>query len=120
MDVLAGKIKQSNVQYNEDYTYELLNKYFNEKVNIHEVLQIINNLKDNTAAGSVIGNDGVKVKMLNSVAKYIVKSLIYLYNLNIAQCIFLEKFKLAIIKLLFKNGYRTEVSNYRPISMLSN
>lgn len=35
---------------------------------------------------------------------------------------FPDKFKLAIVKPLYKNGYKQSVNNYRstPISMLSN
>lgn len=41
-------------------------------------------------------------------------------NLCIKECTFLDKFKLAIVKPIYKTGNRENVNNYRPISMKSN
>lgn len=46
--------------------------------------------------------------------------LTYICNLNICNSIFPDKFKTAIVILLYKNGDRQNVNNYRPISMLCN
>ena len=88
--------------------------FFNEKINMNEILKIINNLKDDTAAGY----DGVSVKTLKSIAINIIEPLTYIYNLSISECNFPEKLKIAIIKPLFKNGDTTNINNYRPISII--
>lgn len=91
-------------------------KFFKISITQSEVLTIINKLKDETAAG--VG--GVSVKILKLIAPRILEPLYYNYNLGITNGIFPENWKSAIIKLLYKNGDKTCINNYRPISMLSN
>lgn len=90
--------------------------YFNEEINKPEILKIINNLKDDAAAGF----DGISVKTIKSIAVNIIEPLIYIYNLSISKCTFPDKLKIAVIKPLFKHGDATNINNYRPISMISN
>jgi potassium voltage-gated channel Eag-related subfamily H protein 8 len=58
--------------------------------------------------------------MLKYISKLVVDPLIYIYNLNIEQSIFSDTLKVADVKPLFKSGDKSIMSNYRPISMLSN
>lgn len=44
----------------------------------------------------------------------------YCQNLNIEKCIFPDKFKMAIVVLLYKSGVHKYVNNDRTISMLNN
>jgi len=81
-----------------------------------EVKSIINNYRDDTA----VCRDRITVKILKSTSELIVKPLIHIFNLSIQNGIFLDNFKLAIIKPLFKGGVRGNMSIYRPISMLTN
>lgn len=71
---LASKIKQSNLNYEEKNTSESFDVYFKELINDHEILKIILNLKDDTAAGY----DGVSVKILKSISGSIIKPLAYI------------------------------------------
>lgn len=57
---LANKIKNSNQHFIETNTGVHFDMYFNEEINKHEILKIINNLKDDTAAGF----DGISVKTI--------------------------------------------------------
>jgi len=109
-------INKSNFYYDELNTTESFDKIFNEKVSVDEVLLIINNLKDKTAAG----HDGISVNTLKLIAQNISVPLTHIYNLSISESTFPDIFKLAIIKPLYKNGDRASISNYRPISMISN
>jgi hypothetical protein len=111
---LANKIKNSNqhfVKTNTDVDFDM---YFNEEINKPEILKIINNLKDDIAAGF----DGISVKTIKSIAVNIIEPLIYIYNLSISKCTFPDKLKIAIIKPLFKHEDDTNINNYRPISFL--
>ena len=58
--------------------------------------------------------------MLKCISKLVVDPLVYIYNLSIEQSIFPDTLKIADVKPLFKNGDKSIMSNYRPISMLSN
>jgi len=53
--------------------------------------------------------------MCNSL---ISKPLSYVSNKSIRTGVFPDHLKYAIVKPLFKNGDRTSISNYRPISLL--
>lgn len=80
-----------------------------------DVLNVILNLKDETVAEW----DGVvSDKILKHEANDI-SLLTHIYNLSIKNCIFPGKFKLVVIKLLFKNGYKLCINYCRPISILS-
>jgi len=91
-------------------------KIFLEKIDVSELRIIIKNLKDDTDAGY----DKVTVKILKSISELIIIPLVYIFNLSIESSIFPDKFKTAVIKHLFKGGDRKIISNYRPISMLTN
>lgn len=59
-----------------------------------------------------MGLDTVTVKILKRISKFIEYPLAFVYNLST----FPDKLKIADIKLIFKNGNRTNMNNYRPIS----
>jgi len=92
------------------------NQLFLKKIEKTEVQNIINNFKDKTA----VGFDKISVKLLKYIAPYIVDPLIYILNLCLEKGVFPEKFKLAIVKPLYKTGDKKNMTNYRPISMLCN
>jgi hypothetical protein len=92
------------------------NEIFSNTIESSDILITLNSLKDDTAAGL----DGVTVKILKHIGKYIVDPLAFIYNLSLKQCIFPDKLKIADIKPIFKSGDKTNMNNYRPISMLSN
>jgi len=48
-----------------------------------------------------------------------VQALLYLYNQILRTGIMPDKFKQALIVVIFKKGSRMECGNYRPISLLS-
>jgi len=88
-------INKSNFHYDEPNTTESFDTIFNEKVSVDEVLLIINNLKDKTAAG----HDSISVKTLKLIAQNIAVPLTHIYNLSISEGTFPDiLIKLAIIK----------------------
>ncbi|VVC31497.1 Reverse transcriptase domain [Cinara cedri] len=72
-------------------------------------------LKDNTAAGL----DKVSVNILKRISKFVVHPLAYIYNLSIVKNIFPETLKVADVKPLLKGGNKSNMNNYRPVSMMS-
>jgi len=116
---LAKKFnKTSNLNFNKRDNNNLcsFDKIFQEKIDISEIRRIILNFKDDTAAGF----DKITAKIIKCISELIITPLAYIYNLSIQNSIFPDNFKIAIIKPLFKGGDHKTISNYRPISMLTN
>jgi len=93
-----------NVSFNQDFL---------KIIERTEVLNIINNFKDKTAAGF----DKLSAKYVKHIAPYIVDPLIFILNLCLKQGIFPDKFKIAIVKPLYKTGNKENISNYRSIDL---
>ena len=80
----------------------------------HEINKIILLLENKNSHGY----DEISSKILKASAAYILSPLTYIFNKVLRTGIFLDRLKFAEIKPLFKKGKITEVSNYRPISLL--
>ena len=65
------------------------------------------------------GYDGIQAIFLKDAASEIKGVVTYLINLSITTNIFPDELKYAKVKPLFKKNKKTEVENYRPISVLS-
>lgn len=109
---LASKIVQ------EPMVNEIVNfphsMYINY-TNVAEIKQIVLELKNNKAPGP----DGIKNELLKSTIDIIVEPLCFIINKCIECGKFPTHFKKATIRPVFKGGSKTDVSNYRPISLTS-
>jgi len=85
--------------------------YFN---NHQEIEKIINSLKSKNSHGY----DEISVNILKFSSPYISSQLCHICNKMFSTGVFPERLKYAVIKSIFKNGDRNNVSNYRPISLL--
>ena len=86
---------------------------------LHPVSEMfINNELNNLNINKSIGYDEIPAKFLKDSSSEIREVITYLINLSISTNIFPEEFKCAKVKPLFKKGKKTEVENYRPISVL--
>jgi hypothetical protein len=56
--------------------------------------------------------------MLKKSIPYIISPLTYICNQSLAQGIFPDRMKFAVVKPIFKNGSAYDPSKYRPISLL--
>ena len=65
------------------------------------------------------GVDNIDVKLIKTAASVICYSLAYICNLSLATSVFPSEWKKAKVIPVFKSGSKTNVGNYRPISVLS-
>lgn len=110
---LAKKIKQK--KYNLP-KFRLANSFVITYTDVQEVKKTIADLKLKKAPGV----DRLKAETLKEICDYIVEPLTYLINKSLECGIFPDAFKVAMIKPIYKSGDKQEVSNYRPISLISN
>ena len=83
-------------------------------VNESEIISVIKSLNKSSA-----GYDGIPASIAMQLINSYVKPLSYLINKSISDGIFPTQIKLAKVIPIFKSGPSTEISNYRPISVLS-
>lgn len=81
-----------------------------------EILNYINNLKNDVAPGA----DQIPAQLIKSAKEAIVEPLKYIVNLTLDSGIFPTIFKRAIITPIHKGGPASDMSNWRPISLISN
>ena len=112
---LAEKIERSHVATPLQLTHNANSIYLSE-VTIPEVEEAIKELKNNKLPGI----DNIKSETIKKISALIVKPLAHLINMTIKQGKVPSVFKVGIIKPLYKSGVKDEVSNYRPITLISN
>ena len=80
--------------------------------NTHKIIQSVK-LKDSR------GCDESSVRILKKSALYILSPLTYIPNKILTMGIFPERLKFSEVKPLYKKGNGSDLSNYRPISLLT-
>ena len=81
-----------------------------------EVYSCINELNPNKGAGP----NGIPTKILQLISKFICVPLSKIFNMSILTGVHPDQLKQAHVIPIFKKGSRLLISNYRPISLLSN
>lgn len=89
---------------------------FLSPTNEKEILNIISSLKNHKSPGV----DNITAETLKEISTEIASPLSFLMNKILETGICPPEFKIAIIKPVFKRGDREIVSNYRPISLITN
>ena len=100
--------------YIKPLTPRVNNKFSMEEVNEMFVCNELKRLKSKKATGL----DGMSARLLKDAASVIAKPITYIINLTISTGEIPPELKEAKVTPIFKNGKRTEESNYRPISVL--
>jgi hypothetical protein len=80
----------------------------------YEINKIINSQKNKTSHGY----DGISDKILKASAPFIISPLTYIFNKVLSTGVFPDRLKYSEVQQLFKKGEKTEITNYRPISLL--
>ena len=83
--------------------------------------EFVKNEIKHLSANKATGNDEISVKIIKLVVgiPVVIDSLTYICNLSLSTAYFPTAWKTARVKPIFKSGNKLEVSNYRPIAILS-
>ena len=92
----------------------LHNSFFLESTTQSEIVEIINSLRLNTAAG----HDKIPLWSVKESINYISELLTFVLNLSINSGIVPAQMKLARVVPLNKSGDKRLLSNYKPVSVL--
>ncbi|GFG38975.1 hypothetical protein Cfor_07998 [Coptotermes formosanus] len=98
----------------ESFPYEFP-QITNIPISEAEVTSTTSSLKNKTSCGY----DGLSNKILKLCGSHISKPLNYVFNISLTSGICPDRLKYAIIKPCFKKGDKSQISNYRPISILT-
>ena len=113
---LASKIDDTGINDYKNYlSNPLQHSLFFTDITINEIVIEINNLDQNKSPG----HDEFSAKFLKISHDIIAPALCYIFNLSIKKGEYPDLLKIAKVLPIFKNGSKSLVTNYRPISVLS-
>ena len=95
-----------------------MNPFPNIKLNSLSTKEVENIIKSLKLKNSY-GYDEISTKVLKMSSVYISSPLTHICNKSLSQGIFPDRLKYSQIKPLFKKGDKSNISNYRPISLLT-
>ena len=98
-----------------DYIVSSNNKFFSSPISSSNVFSLLIKLSKSKATGL----DNIPAKLIRECADLISIPLCKIFNKTLSSCLFPDDWKCARVTPLFKQGERTDVNNYRPISFIS-
>jgi hypothetical protein len=81
----------------------------------YEIEKIIQSLRTK----NICGYNEISNQIIKLTAPFIISPLTYICNAVLSTGVFPDRLKFAIVKPIFKKGNNKEISNYRPISLLT-
>ena len=81
----------------------------------YEITEIIKSLRTKNTCGY----DEISNRIIKLSAPFIISPPTYICNAVLSTGVFPDRLKYAIVKPIFKKGYKQEISNYRSISLLT-
>lgn len=85
------------------------------KINTLKVNSIISNMKCDSAPCK----DGISLNVVKQIKESISEILAHIFNTILWEGTIPDSFKSAIVTLIYKNGDKKLINNYRPISLLN-
>ena len=95
--------------------YQQTNSFFFKYINASEISIEISNLKSFKSCGPL----SVPIKILKLIKEYVSVPLETIFNCSICTTTVPDKFKIASVIPVYKQGSQFTLNNYRPISLLS-
>ncbi|XP_075167423.1 uncharacterized protein LOC142239520 [Haematobia irritans] len=86
------------------------------QINESDILDAIASLK----ASRKFDVDGLSAFLLQKLAISVCLPLRLIFNKSLQSGLFIDRWKISFVTPIFKSGNKTDISNYRPISKLSN
>lgn len=112
--VMYEKINTPTAPYSPQYS--CMASMFLRPVSENELISKINELKTNCSPG----NDNVDSKTVKYFHKYLIKPLKHIINMVFKTGDVPSQFKASVVTPVHKSGDRTDISNFRPISVINN
>ena len=114
-DSLASRINPVPTSFESYLKLNHINSLALTPTDPDEIIKIINELPNKTSSG----HDDIPLSILKSSIHCISKPLSMIINNSMSYGIFPDPLKIAKICPIFKSNDKTDVSNYRPISLLT-
>ena len=111
---LVNKLATPQKQFSEFLGSPICNSMFVNPTSVTEIRKII--LKRQPKNSTEI--DEIPISVVKSSSDYILFGLCHIFNLSLYQGQFITEFKKAKVIPVHKKGQKTNVNNYRPISLL--
>lgn len=110
---LQSTFNEPNINFTRIQTDRRFNFHLTDK---EDILQTIKQMKNSKATGS----DEINTYTIKENAEFIAEPISNIINKSLLTGQFPEKMKTTKITPVYKNGNKNDVSNYRPIGILSN
>ena len=111
---LASQIKNNSSKSYEKFLSKVQNKFIMNEVTENELKSAFNSLKRNKGPGF----DDINANQVKPCFDSLKLPLLHIFNCSLQSGIFPDKMKIAKILPVFKSGDDSDISNYRPISLL--
>lgn len=110
-NMAQSPIKGAKISSNE---YSVVHSMFLKPVSENEVRAEIMSLNNTNSEGY----DEINTRIIKACTSELIEIMTYLINLSFSLGIFPESLKLSIVKPLYKTGEKSDVNNYRPITLI--